>query len=590
MPKIQRLDAAVSSRIAAGEVIERPASLLKELIENALDAGASKLSVEVLGAGKKSLRVSDNGSGMDRADCELCLERHATSKIARFDDLEKLSTYGFRGEALYAAAAVARLSIATARPKDKTGWKIEAEAGKILSSAPAPAVPGTTVLVSDLFFNTPARFKFLKSDQFEKGKLTAAFEEAALANPETHFTYKSENRLQLNLAPETAADPIERDRRRLSAVLGRELAQNLIPLTAERPGFKLSMFISPPDHLAASRHFQYWFVNRRPVEARLLQQALYRAYGEHRSRDRHPVAVAYLELSPDSFDVNVHPGKREIRFKSEREIFDLVSGLVASAVFKSRTAAPISRAPIGAEPSKVAEPVPAFYLGGRSYFPEEPFFKLEGRPTEALQKDSGAPQWFTPPYRYIGQVEKSYLLFEANGGLFMLDQHAAAERILFEKLLGEVESGGVKSQKLLLPLTVELPASAVTRVLSRKDRLSRLGFSIESFGKTGLHVTAVPALFHKADDLKDLVHRAVESFEDPAALARDLKHDALATIACKAAVKAHDRLGEKEAIKLLEDLKDCADGSCCPHGRRAMLALNREELARRFQRPGAPPL
>ncbi len=587
MPKIQRLDAAVSSRIAAGEVIERPASLLKELIENALDAGASKLSVEVLGAGKKSLRVSDNGSGMDRADCELCLERHATSKISRFDDLEKLSTYGFRGEALYAAAAVAKLSIATCRPQDKTGWKIEAEAGKIRSSAPAPAVPGTTVLVRDLFYNTPARFKFLKSDQYEKGKLTAAFEEAALANPGIHFTYKSENRLQLNLAPETSAEPIERDRRRVSAVLGRELAGDLIAVTGDRPGFKLRLFLSPPGHLAASRHFQYWFVNRRPVESRLLQQALYRAYGEHRSKDRHPVAVAYLELSPDAFDVNVHPGKREIRFKSDREIFDLVSGLAASALFKNRTAAPISREPAAA--SAVAEPVPAFYLGGRSYFPEEPFFKLESRPAQTLEH-SGPAQWFTPPYRYLGQVEKSYLVFEAAGGLFVLDQHAAAERILFEKLLGEVEAGAAKSQKLLLPLAVELPASAVTRVLSRKERLLKLGFAIESFGKTGLHVTAVPALFHKADDLKDLVHRAVESFEDPAASARDLKHDALATIACKAAVKAHDRLGEKEAMKLLEDLKDCADGSCCPHGRRAMLALNREELARRFQRPGAPPL
>jgi DNA mismatch repair protein MutL len=238
----------------------------------------------------------------------------------------------------------------------------------------------------------------------------------------------------------------------------------------------------------------------------------------------------------------------------------------------------------------VAEPVPAYYLGGRSYFPEEPAFRLDSRPALALEPAGGLPRWFTPPFRYLGQIEKSYLVFEAAGGLFVLDQHAAAERVLFERLLDEVESGAARSQKLLLPLTFELPASAVTRVLARKDRLERLGFEVDSFGKTALRVTSVPALFSKAADLKDVVHRAVGAFEDPAASARDLKHDAMATIACKAAVKAHDGLGPDEALKLIEDLKDCQDGSSCPHGRRAMLALGREELARRVPRPGAPPL
>ncbi|MBI3551297.1 MAG: DNA mismatch repair protein MutS [Elusimicrobia bacterium] len=594
MAKIVKLPDAVSSRIAAGEVIERPAALLKELIENALDAGASKITVESAGAGKKSLRVTDDGCGMDRADCELCLARHATSKISRFEDLESLATYGFRGEALYAAAAVSKLSIASSQPGAKTGWRIEARGGKAASSGPAPAVAGTTVLVEDLFRQTPARLKFLKSDQYEKGKLAAAVEEAALANPEVHFSYKSEGRQSLSLPAEKAADPVERARRRVRAVLGRELAEGLIMLPAERAGFRLTMFLSPADSLASSRHFQYWFVNRRPVESRLLQQALYRGYGEHRSRERHPVVAAFLELSPDSFDVNVHPGKREIRFKSDREVFDLVSGLVASALSKSRAPAPLSKA---GGSSSVAEPVPAFYLGGRSYFPDEPAPAFgrggSGKPGQdllpAFQPGQG-PRWFSPPYRYLGQIEKSYLVFESSGGIFVLDQHAAAERILFEKLLGEVEAGAAKSQKLLLPLCVELPASAVTKVLSRAERLTRLGFSVEPLGKTALRVTAVPALFSKASDLKDLVHRAVESFEDSAASARDLKHDAIATIACKAAVKAHDALSEREALKLLEDLKDCEDGTCCPHGRRSMLALNRDELARRFQRPGAPPL
>jgi DNA mismatch repair protein MutL len=202
----------------------------------------------------------------------------------------------------------------------------------------------------------------------------------------------------------------------------------------------------------------------------------------------------------------------------------------------------------------------------------------------------GAPAWWTPPFRYLGQVERSFLLFEANGGLFILDQHAAAERILFERFLDEVDSGGARSQRLMLPMPIELTASALQRVLGHKKELERLGFQIKPFGKATLHLTAVPALFKESADLKELTHRLLDSFADPATAAREVKHHAVSTIACKAAVKAHDPLGEREALALLESLKECRDGSCCPHGRRAMLALSREELARRFQRPGAVPL
>ena len=211
-------------------------------------------------------------------------------------------------------------------------------------------------------------------------------------------------------------------------------------------------------------------------------------------------------------------------------------------------------------------------------------------PAQSFSPAPGAPRWFTPPYRYLGQIEKSYLVFEASGGLFVLDQHAAAERILFEKYLAEISKGPPKSQKLMLPLPIELPASAIHKILSRKERLERLGFEIAPFGKTTLHVLAAPALFHKAADLKEMALRLLESLDDPVSAAEAVQHDAVATVACKAAVKAHDALSEREALRLVADLKDCRDGSCCPHGRRTMLALSREELARRFQRPGAPPL
>ena len=587
MPKIKVLAPGVASRIAAGEVVERPSSLLKELLENSLDSGASRVDVEVKGAGKELLRLRDDGCGMDKDDLALSLERHATSKLVELEDLGRLKTFGFRGEALYAIAAVSKLSITSAVRGAKSGWTVAATAGKIKETSPSPAVPGTTVEVRDLFFNTPARLKFLKSDAFEKGRLVAALEEAALANPETRFTYKSEGRQHLSFEPEAGA--LEKNLlARARAVLGKELADGLLTVTADRPGFKLTLFISPSNNLSPTRGFQYWFVNRRPVEARILQQALYRGYGDYRPKDRHPVCVGHLELSPDAFDVNVHPGKREIRFIKDRDVFELVSGLVASVLAKAKTPMPLTPAPRA--DSSVQEPIPAYYLGGRSFFPEEPAFALKSRPAETLTRPEGAPAWFTPPYRYLGQIERSWLVFEADGGLFVLDQHAAAERVLFERFLKQLEAGKPATQKLMLPLQLELPASAVQKVLSRKKRLDELGFSVEPFGKTGLNVLSVPALFHEHHELKEMVHGLLESIEDESGAARDARKHAVATIACKAAVKAHDALGEREALKLLEDLKDCEDGSCCPHGRRAMLALGREELARRFQRPGAPPL
>ncbi len=604
MPSIKQLPEEVASRIAAGEVVERPASMLKELIENSLDAGATRVDVEALGAGRQSLRVVDDGRGMDAEDVKACLGRHATSKLSAFEDLDRLTTFGFRGEALYAIAAVAKITVTSAPRGAATGWRVTSEGARV-SDGPAPAVSGTTVHVRDLFYNTPARLEFLKSDGFERGKLAAAVEEAALANPGVRFVYKAEGRLVSRFEPENSGDAFTDFDLRAAAVLGDELAGGLLPVDAERPGVRLRMLVSPPDNLAASRNFQYFFVNRRPVASRALQQALYKAYGE-RPSGRHPVCVAMLELAPDAFDVNVHPGKREVRFKNEGELFALVSGLAAAALAKARAAAPITAPPAGASmaadaaaaptpdrtpaPEAPAQPGPdAYYLGGRSLLPEQ-FKQLKLGPDVALSAPAGAPAWYTPPFRYVGQIERSYLLFEAAGGLFVLDQHAAAERVLFEKLMSELEAGAAKSQKLMLPVAVELPASAAKLVLDKAERLRRLGFEIEPRGRTGVQATAIPAVFDAAEDVKRLLHRVIDALSDPVDEAAALRHDALATVACKAAVKAHDRLGEAEAYALLDKLKDCRDGTRCPHGRRAMLSLDREELARRFQRPGAVPL
>lgn len=596
MPIIRSLPEEVFSRIAAGEVVERPASVLKELLENSLDAGATRVDIEVTGGGKASLRVVDDGKGMDPEDARACLGRHATSKISAFEDLEKLATFGFRGEALYAIAAVSKLSIVTAPRGAKTGWRVECAGGNFRGEGPAPAVAGTTVLVRELFYNTPARLEFLKSDGAERAKLAAVVEEAALANPGVRFVYKAEGRTVLDLPAENSGELFTDFDLRAAAVLGDDLASGLLPVDAERPGWRLRMLVSPASKMPSSRAFQWFFVNKRPIASKTLSTALYKGYGEKPS-GRHPVCVAMLEMAPDAFDPNVHPNKREVRFKDEGELFGTVSGLVAAALAKAKAAEPITPEPasvVADAPAPAAavaadDAPPAHYLGGRSLLPQE-IKQLKLGPALALAAPEGAPAWYTPPYRFLGQIERSYLLFEAAGGLFILDQHAAAERVLFEKFMGEIEDGGAKSQRLMLPVPVDLPASAVRMVLEKADRLRALGFEVEAHGRNGLHLTAVPALFYQAEDTKRLIHRVVDSLSDPVDEAARLRHDAVATVACKAAVKAHDRLGEDEAYKLLDALKDCKDGSACPHGRRAMLALNREELARRFQRPGAVPL
>src|SRR5208282_4479936 len=412
--KIHRLADDVVSRIAAGEVIERPASVLKELLENSLDAGAAKITIESLSAGKKMLRIVDDGSGMEPEDCRLALERHATSKISSIEDLERLSTFGFRGEALFSIAAVSHLLLASCSKDSKRGWTLEASDGKVKAEHEAAPITGTTVEVRDLFYNTPARLKFLKSDTSEKGHLLRVIEEAALAHPETAFVYKSEGRVAARF--QSVADPYS-DRSfldRASEVLGSDLTEGLLTILEEKGGLRLRALLAPVDHLSPSRNFQFFFVNRRPVTSRILQQALYRAYQPFRSKDRHPVAVVFLELSPDRFDVNVHPAKREVRFISEREIYEALVGAFSSALLHSKGIPTIT-------PMPRARHAPTLYPPARSTTP----WTVEDRsPVSTLKREeaqefdltpakvpsgahrSGAlPRWYTPPLRFLGQIE-----------------------------------------------------------------------------------------------------------------------------------------------------------------------------------------
>ncbi|MBI4349392.1 MAG: DNA mismatch repair endonuclease MutL, partial [Elusimicrobia bacterium] len=354
--KIRRLPPEVASRIAAGEVIERPASVLKELLENSLDAGARRVQVETLEAGKKLLRVSDDGGGMLPEDCRVAFERHATSKISQLEDLERLATFGFRGEALFAVAAVSRTTLLSCPSGRRSGWRVDLEGGRVTAEREAPPVPGTTIEVRDLFFNTPARAKFLKSDVAEKSQLTRVIEEAALAHPQAAFAYKSDGRSSFKLASH-AGDPTEEVLRgRVREVLGDELGAAMLWVHEESPGLTLRAFVAPASAMAATRNTQFWFLNRRPITSRLLQQALYRAHDAFRGRDRHPVCVVWLEMSSDRFDVNVHPAKREVRFRNERPIFEAVSGALSAVLLRTKGIPTVTRGPVPAlDPVQVRE-------------------------------------------------------------------------------------------------------------------------------------------------------------------------------------------------------------------------------------------
>lgn len=591
MSSIRRLSDDVVRHIAAGEVIERPSSVLKELVENSLDAGASKIQVDVLGAGKKLLRVADDGAGLPPEDCRLAFERHATSKIASLQDLQRLATFGFRGEALFSIAAVSRTALTSC--SGRKGWTVEIEGGRLAAEHEAAPVRGTVIEVRDLFFNTPARLKFLKSDVSERGHLTRVLEEAALANPDVSFSLKTEGRASLRLEPGAGREVPDRTAERVAAVLGDGLREGLLRI---QDSFgvrgRLLAFLAPLEALSPSRNLQFFFVNRRPISSRVLQQALYRAYEPHRSRGRHPVAVVYIELPPDAFDVNVHPAKRELRFREDRSVFEALAGACSGALLRSKGIPTLDKG-FPAFPG-VRESVIPYGPPAAPALPELDLSPAPG-PSAAsartrITPPPHAPRWFAPPFRFLGQVESSYLVFDAAGGLLVVDQHAAQERILFEKYAAELEEGKVRSQKLLLPLSLDIPASQLLAVLSRAQRLRRAGFEVEAFGKTTLQVIAAPALFHSAADLRDMIHGVLDHLLSEGSAAADVQRHALATFACKAAVKAHDPLGPPEALRLLEDLKDCRDGTCCPHGRPSMISLNRDELARRFKRPGPPPL
>ena len=626
MSNIHVLDEKTAGQIAAGEVIERPAGVLKELLENAIDAGATSVHVDIEGAGRTLIRVNDNGCGMSAQDLKLSVLRHATSKIKQFDDLGTLNTFGFRGEALYSVAAVSKM-VLTSCVEGGSGNRLEVQGGKVLSQSPAPAIRGTTVEIRDLFYNVPARLKFLKSDSYERACLLKVVEESALANLNVgyHVTVNGRNVYDL---PAQTGDFKESVIQRATPILGAEVAESLVFKAFDT--FGLQLFITPVDKLVRVRDLQYVFVNRRPIDSKTIQQAIYKAYQNARGQNSHPAFLIYMTLPPSAFDVNIHPQKRDVRFEDEHAVFAALLKHAGETIFGNGRAVQVTLSqsspkidlPQPAQPaaqqlftskpmadfarlfspkSQVEKPVarqefftspvhqlreseePAEYVA-HSTEPAEKTTPQESAPTTDFPTQE-IPHWYQGPYRYVGQLQRSYLLFENPQGLVLIDQHAAQERVLFEKYLDLFEKQQVQVQKLLFPVHVDLPPSNAESLLSWKEWLQKAGFELEPFSARTVLVKTMPNVVRfKEDDMKAFIVSLADVVGDPSKSTDVLKRKMIAMLACKRAVKAHDALTAQEAEALLENMKKCKDGMHCPHGRPVLAQLSIEQIGKLFGR------
>ncbi|MEI6632522.1 MAG: DNA mismatch repair endonuclease MutL [Chlamydiota bacterium] len=580
MGRIRVLDDAVINKIAAGEVVERPASVVKELVENALDAGAAHVTVEIRGGGKALVRVCDDGCGMARDDALLALARHSTSKISGADDLFSIRTMGFRGEALPSIAAVSRIEIVTKEKGALSGTRFVVEGGRVGEARDIGAPDGTEVVVRDLFFNTPARRKFLKTEATENSHIAASLMAEALARPGTGFTLVADGEEVLEAPP--AASP----RERIAALFGAELAKDLIPLAGAGGCARVEGFISSPGVTRGNRTAQYFFVNGRPVQDRILSFALADASDGVLPARRHPVAFVFLEIEPHEVDVNVHPAKREVRFRSGGLVRDLVRNAASEALRGTARPAPppgaftyesraregvVERAPIAAET-------------------QEPLPWEKGGDAAVGGAAGGHPGWEAAPgsahgLRVVGQVKNLYVICEDADGLAVIDQHAAHERILFEKVMRCRGEGKGELQRLLIPAVVNLSAHERALAGEYLDALRSLGIGIEPFGKDALKVDQMPACLGALDP-GPLLHDVLAGLaaEGRSRAVREGVAAAVAVKVCRAAVKRRDHLRDEELRRLVDDLMSCETPFTCPHGRPTIIRMSATELDRKFKR------
>lgn len=599
MPSIRILSDRVANQIAAGEVIERPAAVVKELVENSLDAGATRIEVEFRHGGRSYIRVEDNGVGMSKDDALLSLERHATSKLVETADLDRLGTFGFRGEAVPSIASVSHFELQT-RPATGPGTEVLINGGKLTHVRECGIAPGTRITVMHLFNSVPARRKFLKSDTTESAHIIQTVRLYALACPQTAFTLVEDGRV-LFQSPvcHTLAE-------RVAEIFGRQLAADLLPVEMAEGGLKLTGLIGKPGVSRATRHEMLMFVNRRPVDSRTLNYAVIESYATSLAKGRYPVAVLFLDLDPAAVDVNVHPAKREVRFRSEGAVRGFVIRAVLQALREYGAPAP----QIADRGSRIADsqgapvehlpgdpvPAPAAPLSAMSqpfrHFAPLATIPAHGAPPVPPSANPQSPirnpqssAATLPGWRFLGTAHGDYAVFEAPGGVVVVDRRAAHERVWFERLQAEFTKGEVASQRLLFALPVELDAIASALLLERLKFLQAHGLEVAEFGRHFFRIEAVPAWLEPSDAeifLRDVIGLMREGRLD--VKKAGLANEELARLAAQKAVRLPPVVGEADALALVARLFACAQPHTSPAGRPTHFELSKGELGRRFQR------
>ena len=618
MPKIIQLSAHVANLIAAGEVVERPASVVKELLENAVDAGASQVTVEIRDGGMTFLRVTDNGCGMSPEDARTAFLRHATSKLSCAEDLSAIVTMGFRGEALAAIASVSRIDLMTKTAGAVSGTSIMLEAGKITEESEAGCPAGTTIIVRDLFFNTPARMKFMKSDTVEGSKVTAAVQLQALAHPGVAFRFIRDGKEVLSTPGNGELEAA------VYSVYGRD-GGRMVQVDSRWEGYSLTGFISKPTDARPSRNLQTFFVNGRPVKSRLLIAAFEEAYRNQMMVGKFPACVLHLNLPANAVDVNVHPAKTEVKFLNEKAVFDAMHYGVLGALNKTPDRPQVQFKPQPTPQKPAAAPAPKQQEFFRTMTAQE--FKtfsavMEQMPqpkkeaailtAAAVERTAPAPVRQIPlppmpvakaapapvaasepvqeelpmpkeiPWRMVGELYNTYIIVEQGEDAYLIDKHAAHERYLFEKLKANQEA--IASQSLLTPIPCHMSPDEAAILLTNRELLQALGFEIDEFGDNTVLVRQVPMDIHAEDAADVLEGLAADLLNGRREDAKTVRDEILHTVACKAAIKAGWRTDEKELLALVKIVMERDDLKHCPHGRPICVSLSKKQLEKQFKR------
>jgi DNA mismatch repair protein MutL len=580
VPAIRLLPEMLISQIAAGEVVERPASVVKELMENSLDAGATEIGVALGEGGLRQIRVVDNGAGIAKDDLPMAFARHATSKIASLDDLEQVRSLGFRGEALASMASVARVGLASRADSADRAFAIRAEGGSLGTVEPAAQPEGTAVEVNDLYYNTPARRKFLKSEATEFGHCEEVFTRAALSRPDIAFTLRHNGRVMARLTPGDSA-------KRVEAALGEEFARSMRPVAADGGVLKLSGFAGSPAYTRAARDAQFVYVNGRFVRDKLLAHALREAYRDVLHGERHPAYVLFLEIDPRTVDVNVHPAKIEIRFRDPRAVHQFVFHAVAKSLSGTAAEGPAAIATPAVEGHALT---PQFRQAGLGL--AQPMAKYAAMFTERSAGPSlaGAPDHAdapdAPPLGFaLAQLHGIYILAQNRDGLVLVDMHAAHERILYEKLKTALDSRVMNTQKLLIPATFHADRVDVATAEEHGGTLNQLGFDIAAISPFALAVRAVPSMLAEADTsvLARALLRDIREYGASRVLT-ERRDELLGTMACHGAVRANRALTVPEMNALLREMEETERSGQCNHGRPTWFQMSLADLDKLFLR------